>query len=252
LIFLLIGLKVDLSAILAGWQPILIAILAVLVARAIVVYGLSWLVNRVAEPIPVKWQHVINWGGLRGAIGLALALSLPISLGPQRDLLIDMAFGVVLFTLLIQGTTMRPLIRRLGIVVRSPSEIEYETRLARLTSIRAAGSQLDRRHQDGLVSTDTWERVKKMLRRQIDAVTDSVREIVREEPALENKEYETVRREVLRTRRSALFDLHHDGAISQDVLERLIGEVDAALHEEGEPVSEDNKVESPTDITTKE
>ena len=63
-----------------------------LVART-VVYGLSWLVNRVAEPIPVKWQHVINWGGLRGAIGLALALILPISLGSQRDLLIDMAFG---------------------------------------------------------------------------------------------------------------------------------------------------------------
>ncbi|HTX79043.1 MAG TPA: cation:proton antiporter, partial [Longilinea sp.] len=249
LIFLLIGLKVDLSAILARWQPILIAILAVLVARAIVVYGLSWLVNRVAEPIPVKWQHVINWGGLRGAIGLALALSLPMSLGPQRDLLIDMAFGVVLFTLLTQGTTMRPLIRRLGIVVRSPSEIEYETRLARLTSLRAAGSQLDRRHQDGLVSTDTWERVKKMLGRQIDAVTDSVREIVREEPVLENKEYETVRREVLRARRSALFDLHHDGAISQDVLERLIGEVDAALHEESVPSSE-NKYSEPSSITS--
>ena len=163
LIFLLIGLKVDLGAILSAWQPILIAILAVLVARAIVVYGLSWLVNRVAEPIPLKWQHVINWGGLRGAIGLALALSLPISLGPQRDLLIDMAFGVVLFTLLIQGTTMRPLIRRLGIVSRRQPQIEHETRLARLISLRAAESQLDRRHQDGLVSTDTWKRVKEIL-----------------------------------------------------------------------------------------
>ena len=147
---------------------------------------------------------------------------------------------------------MRPLIRHLGIVIRSQSQIEHETQLARLASMRAAESHLDRRHQDGLVSTDTWKHVKDTLARQIVTVTDSIREIVREEPALENKEYETVRREVLRARRSALFDLHHDGAISQEVLEKLIAEVDADLQEENEPVSEDKKVEPSTKITPKE
>ena len=76
--------------------------------------------------------------------------------------------------------------------------------------------------------------------------------MVREEPALENKEYEIVRREALHARRSALFDLHHDGAISQDVLERLTAEVDTALHEESEPVSGDKKVEPSSDIDSKE
>ena len=50
---------------------------------------------------------------------------------------------------------MRPLIRHLGIGIRSQSQIEYETRLARLTSLQAAGNHLDRQHQDGLISTDT-------------------------------------------------------------------------------------------------
>ena len=73
-----------------------------------------------------------------------------------------------------------------------------------------------------------------------------------EEPTLENKEYETIRREVLRARRSALFDLYHDAAISQDVLERLIAEVDTALPEESKPVSEDKRVEPSSDIDSKE
>ena len=78
------------------------------------------------------------WGGLRGAISLALALSLPAALGPDRDLLRTMAFGVVLFTLLVQATTMKPLIRRLKIVTRSDTQVEYETttRGARQTRAR--------------------------------------------------------------------------------------------------------------------
>ena len=106
LIFLLIGLSVNINALLAAWQPILWAILGVFIARAIVVYGLSWIVNRVSEPIPLTWQHILNWGDLRGAVSLALVLSLPLPLGPERELLRVMAFGVVLFTLLVQSTTM--------------------------------------------------------------------------------------------------------------------------------------------------
>ena len=77
LVFLLIGLKVNIPALVQGWQPILWAIVAVLAARAVIVYGLSWISNRVAEPISASWQHVLTWGGLRGAICLALVLSLP-------------------------------------------------------------------------------------------------------------------------------------------------------------------------------
>ena len=119
-VFLLIGLQVNIPTLLPTWQPILLAILAVLLARAVVIYGLGWLTNRLAEPIPFRWQHVLNWGGLRGAIALALALSLPAALGPDRDLIRIMAFGVVLFTLLVQSTTMEPLVRKLGIVTRNP------------------------------------------------------------------------------------------------------------------------------------
>ena len=101
-VFLLIGLEVNVLVLLENWRPILLAIGAVLVVRAMVIY-LSSLFLRT---IPRAWQHIMVWGGLRGAISLALALSLPLSLGAERSQIQAMTFGVVLFTILIQGFSM--------------------------------------------------------------------------------------------------------------------------------------------------
>src|SRR5215211_4679247 len=100
-IFLLIGLTFDLDVMVANWQAIIWAILAALAARAVSIYGFSFW----GSEIPAKWKHILFWGGLRGAITLALALSLPETgaLGDARGILQAMAFGIVLFTLLIQG-----------------------------------------------------------------------------------------------------------------------------------------------------
>lgn len=70
--------------------------------------------NIFAERIPVRWQHVMVWGGLRGALALALALSLDNTF-PYRDRILDLTFGVVVFSTLIQGLTTKPLLRALGI-----------------------------------------------------------------------------------------------------------------------------------------
>jgi CPA1 family monovalent cation:H+ antiporter len=231
LLFLLIGLQVNISALLAAWQPILWAILAVFVARTVVVYGLSLLVRRVAEPIPLSWQHILNWGDLRGAICLALALSLPISMGSDRDLLLTMTFGVVLFTLLVQSTTMAPLVKRLKIITRSQAQVEYELQHARLTAIRSADSRLDRMHNDGMLSSHTWEKLKRSLTSQAAELAEKVRGMLLADPVLETEELETGWREMLRAQRSALFSLRQDGVISDDVFEQLSTEVDAQLSE---------------------
>ena len=73
----------------------------------LVVYGLIGGGSRLAAaeaPLPVGYLHVMFWAGLRGAVAVALALALPLSL-PDRDLLTGAVFGVVLITLLVQGTT---------------------------------------------------------------------------------------------------------------------------------------------------
>jgi NhaP-type Na+/H+ and K+/H+ antiporter len=226
-----LGLQVNITGLLASWQPILWAILAVFVARFIVVYGLSWLVNRVSDPIPIRWQHILNWGDLRGAISLALVLSLPVSLGAERDLLRVMAFGVVLFTLLVQSTTMAPLIRWLKIITRSEAQVEYERQHARLTALRNADTRLDRMHNDGLLSSHTTERLKQYITQQASSLADKVRNLLLADPALEAEELDTGWREMLRAQRSSLLDLRRDGVISDEVFEQLSTDVDAQLSE---------------------
>jgi CPA1 family monovalent cation:H+ antiporter len=64
--------------------------------------------------IPLRWQHVAVWGGLRGALALALALSLEGAF-PYREQILNLTFGVVTFSILGQALTMRPLLRILRI-----------------------------------------------------------------------------------------------------------------------------------------
>ena len=228
LIFLLLGLQVNIPALLASWSFILWAILAVLAARTLVVYGLGWIVNKFADPIPKRWLHVLNWGGLRGAIALALVLSLPPNFA-NRDQFRLMAFGVVLFTLLVQSTTMRPLIRRLGIIIRDPSQVEYEKHHARLTAMRAALNHLEHRHKEGLLSTQAWETLRPEYEKQVLTFGDEVRQTLKAAPDLEAQELDTARREALRAQRSALLGLFRDGIISQEVFSELGVEIDIRL-----------------------
>ena len=231
LVFLLIGLQVNIPDLIAHWQPVLWAILAVLIARFVVVYGLSWISRRAIEPIPLNWQHVLNWGGLRGAICLALALSLPASLGSDRDLLQVMAFGVVLFTLLLQSTTMKPLVRWLKIITRSEAQVEYELRHARLAALRSADVRLDRLHIDGLLSTHIWKRLKLYINQNATSLGTAMRDLLLADPALEAEELDTGWRELNRAQRSALLGLRRDGVISMETFEQLTAEVDAQMDE---------------------
>jgi CPA1 family monovalent cation:H+ antiporter len=118
LVFLLIGLVITVPQLVEALVPIGWGVLAILAGRALVVYlvvgGTSRLISDRFHPaVPVAWLHVMFWAGLRGAVAVAMALSLPADL-PQRSLLQEITFGVVLFTLLVQGTTTELVIRRTG------------------------------------------------------------------------------------------------------------------------------------------
>jgi len=247
-VFLLIGLQGNLPDLGSAWRDILAAILAVLAARVVIVYGLGWLINRFSAPtgafgrargkgppppnqIPLKWQHILSWSGLRGAISLALVLSLPASLGSERDILRLMAFGVVLFTLLVQSTTMWPLIRRLHIVTQSEAQLEYEMSHARLTSLRMADNRIDRLYSEGLLSPHAWERLKQFATQQAETLLGTVRNLLQADPELEAEELEKGWRELFRSQRSALVDLRRDGVIKEEVYEKLTAEIDAQLIE---------------------
>ncbi len=110
LVFLLIGLEIHVRELLQNWASVLLAIGAVFLGRALSVYLLVPLSNRFAKKIPLRWQHVAVWGGLRGALALALALSLTTAF-PYREQILNLTFGVVIFSILVQGLTIKPLVR---------------------------------------------------------------------------------------------------------------------------------------------
>jgi len=229
MVFLLIGLQINIPTLITYWQPVLWAILAVLFSRAIVIYGLGWVNNRVFEPIPRKWLHVMNWGGLRGAIALALALSLPATVGPDRNLVRVMAFGVVLFTLLIQSTTMGALLRKLGVVTRNEAEVSYELKHGRLLSLLSAGEHLEDMHRKGFITSQAWEVLRPELVGEAEQLALSVRELQAAHPELTKAELEDARRELMRARRAALQGLNREGIISEEAFETLAVELDAGL-----------------------
>jgi CPA1 family monovalent cation:H+ antiporter len=224
--FLLIGLVIDLPELLSSWRAILIAIAAVLGARAVVIYSIS---NRISN-ITMKMQHVIYWGGLRGAISLALALSLPITLGSDTQLLLqDMTFGVVLFTLLIQGTTMRTVVNRLGLSERSEIQMEYQRQQARAYASKVALDRAEELNQEGLISEHTWQIMKPAMHRQLQLRSEAVHEIMHDNRALEVAEINSTFAEILRTQRSAYNSLLNSGSISEEIFTELVNEIDFAL-----------------------
>lgn len=224
-IFLMIGLQIEVSALWENRVLGLWAVLAVLVARAISIYGLTSL----GQGIPSKWRHVLFWGGLRGAIALALTLSLPAAMGDHRNTLTLMTFSVVLFTLLVQGISMEGLLRRLGLITVSDAQIEYQQRHARAIAARSGFEHVERLHQTGLVSNHTWEKIRPIILERTKALTSAVQEALQDAPELEAGELITARRESLRAQRNTLSTLRTDGVIGQETFEQLVAEVDIAL-----------------------
>jgi CPA1 family monovalent cation:H+ antiporter len=113
LIFLLIGMRVAHQNFTSVLVPAATAIVLVTLSRALAIYPCSLLFSRSVLRIKSQHQHILFWGGLRGALALALSLGLPAEMS-HREEIISVAFAVVAFSILVQGLTIKPLLRRMG------------------------------------------------------------------------------------------------------------------------------------------
>lgn len=122
-VFLLVGLEEAYITLGLTGLFVLTSILSVLLGRAISVYGLGFLLNFGGYRAPASWRHLQVWSGLRGALSMAMVLGLDTAL-PYRGLLINMTFAVVLFSLVVQGMTIKPLLKWLGIAAEPKEQYE--------------------------------------------------------------------------------------------------------------------------------
>lgn len=230
MLFLLIGVSVDVAGLWANVTPIAVAVGAVLLGRAVVVYGLSTLAHVGGDKphIPPRWRHVLFWGGLRGAISLALALSLPLTL-QHRDTLLSMTFGVMLFTLLGQGTTIQFLLRHLGLTERPRHRVEQEKKMGRLFTARAGLSRLQRLHREGLLTDEMWVGLREDYHQAQKQLVSEINELFTEHPELERELLLQARRDALQAERGALGDALRCGLLSDRTYKDLSEDIDHRL-----------------------
>ena len=228
-VFLLIGMNVVVAELLRYLQPALIAVVAVLVARAVTVYGLGTFVHLFKRDVSLSHLHVMVWGGLRGAVSLALALSLPYAVDERRQLL-AMAFGVVLFTLLAQATTIPFVLRRLGFTRGAERSLAYQRLQGELLAARAARQHIDRLHDEGALIPRARAMVDEELKHREEQVLAAIDDLFTAHPELEVEAVTLARREALRAQRAALAGLAREGLLGPDIVNQLQAEVDAALH----------------------
>lgn len=148
IVFLLIGTQISFPSLADHFDLIVIAIIAATVARLISVFGLGLISNALSKnKLSLAEQTALWWGGLRGAVPIALVLSTPESLAGRQEL-IDIVFGVVLFTLLVQGLSMQWLMKTLNLVGDQPLRDEYKQILAHRVGLKRVKKAMEKSVED--------------------------------------------------------------------------------------------------------
>ncbi len=221
LLFLLIGLVIGLDLLVENAGAIVLAAAVVLVARAMAVVPMVWLLERVAHipRVGARNEAVLIWGGLRGGVALALALALPEELA-ERELLVALTGGVVLATLLLNATTIRWLVSRLGL--DQPSDVDrYLMAIARISAVEAARRAM----------TDLGLTPDPQTGAELEATERSAHEEMAQLDVDDEEEYRIVVGRGLHVERRTYQSLSDEGLLPPAVTRSLLHEVDDEIDE---------------------
>ncbi len=208
----------------------------VIATRLVWVFTVPYLVraidrrpSQIARRIPASWKLVIGWAGMRGAVSLAAALALPLTIDsgapfPDRDLIIFLTFAVIFFTLVVQGLTLPAIIRLVRLTPDGAEETE-ELR-ARLVASKAAIARLDELAEEDWTRDDTIERMRALYQYRIRRFAARAGKI--EDDGYEDRSlaYQQTVQIVLAAQREALIRMRSDGELSNEVMNRVIREFD--------------------------
>ncbi|MDG1525592.1 MAG: cation:proton antiporter [Candidatus Thalassarchaeaceae archaeon] len=276
-LFLLIGY--ELQAVFT-WDAHVFHLAAVGIGAALfsrlVIFPLTTLANiRNPNPVSNRWQIALWWGGLRGSIPIALLLlishvvshppefsymgetisggeGMSATLSPIYDDMLIIAFSVVLFSLVAQGLTMRPLLQRLGISgAPAEAEVRYEIALAEVIGSRAALRRLSVLNTQGLISDTDQSTLAEPYRARVKESEARIVELS-EANVVHSARVEHARRDLISAQIQALLDAERKGTISSAVASEVLGGLDKALGEstfKKEEIQDAARTEDPIDTT---
>jgi monovalent cation/hydrogen antiporter len=243
ILFVLIGLQLhSIVAALRSYSATTLAAYALAVTGAVLGTRLLWfftvpfLVRAIdrrptqqAGHMGTRWRLVIAWGGMRGAVSLAVAFALPLTTHggrpfPQRELIIFLPFTVIFFTLVVQGRSLPALIRRLRIAEDDPDEQE-ELR-ARLIATTAALAQIDTLADEDWARDHTIERMRALYPYRKRRLAARASKIENEGYEDRSPAYQHMVQLVLWAQRDALLQMRSEGTLSNEVMNRILHELD--------------------------
>jgi len=242
LVFVLIGLQLPaIRASIRGYSSSTLLLDGAIFSGLLILLRLVWvfpgariayflrtrLAHQTEPPPSVRQMFILGWTGMRGVVSLAAALALPTALAdgspfPHRNLIVFLTFCVIVVTLALQGITLPPLIRALGLAAAAGPNCEEEE--ARRLVTEAALSYLeDAKASDESPSAELYEDLAAHYRHRLESLQSGSET---GEKTTDHERYIQLSLEALRVERQTLIQLRDDGRINDEVLRRLESELD--------------------------
>ncbi|PPT07761.1 Na+/H+ antiporter [Geitlerinema sp. FC II] len=217
IVFLSIGDRVQFESLQENLVPMGIAIAAVLLTRGISIFGLGSLSNALANSrISVKELTVLWWGGLRGSVSIALALSVPAMLS-QREDIIGIVFGVVLFTLLVQGLTTKSLLQNLGLLDEQSRREEFVEAMARRSALERVLNYLETSDRPSEIDEEFYQYQFALVRGELHKLQHQIEGLQKEDPDLQDYANELVKEKLLAIEADTYAEFVRSGQLNKEL-----------------------------------
>ena len=225
IIFLLVGLETSPVRLLRIAPVILVVWLAMQLARAVFIAG--------SLPImePTRFTNrrglvaILTWGGLRGGVAMVLAMSVPRTWAYRQEL-IDVVFGAVLMTILVQAPTM-PLVLRLFGVGRDPRRREAAVLLrTRIRALNEAERYLERQHEAGAVLPEIYEELRTELLARRQALEEEGKRLHVDASDILDEERRELERQLALVEKETVRQAFAQGILDEHLMRRLVQELD--------------------------
>ena len=227
-VFILIGLEIRLSELWADAGLIVAFFVIMILVRSVIVFGVHNLVRREDLRLRKPWLPVITWSGVRGSLSMVMAMMLVASESEgetTRKLILNLVFGVVLLSILLQGTTIEWLMKRVGLIVETREEIEYEMALARRQAIRCLVDNLEDAERKGILSHGTFEILHNRLVERREANDKRIAEMLEHTPTLNDLELQMHATRLYALEKQVYRDLEKEGDLDYESMESLVRDV---------------------------
>jgi monovalent cation:H+ antiporter, CPA1 family len=257
LLFLLMGIAMEIGTPGQFAWRIALMLATIIGSRMALVYLTGVFLSHMRRPMPLSWQLVIGWSGLRGSIPIALVLGVTLPAGgagiPAQQEFLTIVFGVVAASIIIKGSTIKPLIARLGLLQKDEHETGFECLIGRRMALSSASARLEEMNATGQIPHDFYEKLHNALEDQSLSLKEGMGRYLEKYPDVAYARQDDILRALAMAERSAIEDAFMKGLIAEESYSTLRKEVDAKIeHREeeegpniGVPVNEKGEKDVP-------